>query len=195
MARVAEVQGTVMIRRVILISLTLILTLLMPAQAQTPSQVYLPVTLNRVGKATVTGMVFSSTLNQYYVGGLVWLAQVYCGGVPYGCAWALSVPGSPVTRVDDQGAFIFANLDFPWRYKYNPDVIPGEYVIIIGNPEGCQFKNLPIDPCEIVVDDKDYILTWQTQPGETLDVGQLNVHLDAPVIQQQEDGNYRGEVR
>ena len=108
-------------------------------------------------KATVTGKVFSTTLNQPYPKVPVFLAEVYRNGEDG--AYVLNITFSPSIFADEQGVFVITNID------------PREYVIIIGNPE---------DRYEIVPDDSGRVRVWKTEPGKILDVGQLNVSLSPP---------------
>ena len=105
-------------------------------------------------KATVTGKVFSTTLNQPYPKAPVFLAEVYRNGEDG--AYVLNTTFSPSNFADEQGVFVIPNID------------PKEYVIVIGNPE---------DKSEIIPDDSGRARVWKTEPGKILDVGQLNVSL------------------
>jgi hypothetical protein len=108
-------------------------------------------------KATVTGKVFSTTLNQPYPKAAVWLAEVYRQGGDG--AYVLDHAFSPAVWADDNGVFVIANVD------------PKEYVIVIGDPEGLY---------EVIPDDSGRARVWKTEAGKVLDVGQLSVALSPP---------------
>lgn len=108
-------------------------------------------------KATVTGKVISTPLNQPYPNVPVFLAEVFRQG-EYG-AYVLNFTFSPSTFADAQGVFVLPNID------------PKEYVIVVGNPEGNY---------EIIPDDAGKARTWKLEAGKILDVGQLYVSLSPP---------------
>jgi hypothetical protein len=108
-------------------------------------------------KATVTGKVFSTTLNKPYPKAAVWLAQVYRQGEDG--AYVLDAAHSPAVYADGEGVFVIANVE------------PTEYVIVIGDPESAY---------EVIPDDSGRARVWKPQSGEVLDVGQLNVSLSPP---------------
>lgn len=108
-------------------------------------------------KTTVTGIVFSTPMNQPYPNAPVWLAEVFREG-EYG-AYVVNVAASPSTFADEQGVFIIENVD------------PKEYVIVIGNPESFS---------EVIPDDTGRARVWKTEAGKVLDVGQLNISLSPP---------------
>ena len=105
-------------------------------------------------KATVTGKVFSTTLNQPYPKAAVWLAEVYREGGDG--VYVLDHAFSPGVYADEKGVFVIANVD------------PKEYVIVVGDPEGLY---------EVIPDDSGRARVWKPQAGKVLDVGQLNVSL------------------
>ena len=105
-------------------------------------------------KTTVTGKVFSTTLNQPYPKAAVWLAEVYREGGDG--VYVLDHAFSPGVYADEKGVFVIANVD------------PKEYVIVVGDPEGLY---------EVSPDDSGRARVWKPQAGKVLDVGQLNVSL------------------
>jgi hypothetical protein len=105
-------------------------------------------------KATVTGKVFSTTLNQPYPKAAVWLAQVYRQGEEG--AYVLDAAASPAEYADENGVFVIANIN------------PAEYVIVIGDPE---------TDYVVIPDDTGRARVWKPEAGKVLDVGQLNVSL------------------
>ena len=113
-----------------------------------------PIPLPEEQKATVTGFVFSTATNKPYPKAAVWLAEVYRQGG--NGVYVLDHAFSPAVYADEQGYFTIANVD------------PKEYVIVVGDPEGTYV---------VIPDDSGRARVWQTDPGEILDVGQLNVSL------------------
>ena len=105
-------------------------------------------------KVTVTGSVFSTTLNAPYPKASVWLAEVFREGGDG--VYVLDHAFSPAVYADDQGVFVIPNID------------PKEYVIIIGDPEGYY---------EVIPSDDGTAKVWYTESGKVLDVGQLSVSL------------------
>ena len=108
-------------------------------------------------KATVTGNVFTTALNQPYPKAAVWLAEVYRQGGDG--AYVLDHAFSPAVYADDMGVFVIANVD------------PKEYVIVIGDPEGLY---------EVIPDESGRARVWNAEAGKILDVGQLTVSLTPP---------------
>jgi hypothetical protein len=105
-------------------------------------------------KTTVTGNVFSTTLNQAYPKAAVWLAEVYREGG--NGVYVLDHAFSPAIYADEQGVFIIADVD------------PKEYVIVVGDPEGAY---------EVIPDDTGRARVWATEGGKILDVGRISVSL------------------
>jgi hypothetical protein len=105
-------------------------------------------------KTTVTGNVFSTTLNQPYPKAAVWLAEVYREGG--NGVYVLDHAFSPAIYADEQGVFIIADVD------------PKEYVIVVGDPEGAY---------EVIPDDTGRARVWATEGGKILDVGRISVSL------------------
>jgi hypothetical protein len=106
------------------------------------------------GQTTVTGKIFSTTLNQPYPKAAVWLAQVYREGED--SAYVLDAASSPAEYADENGVFVIANVE------------PTEYVIVVGDPE-TEYVVIPADTGRARI--------WATEAGKILDVGQLNVSL------------------
>jgi hypothetical protein len=105
-------------------------------------------------KTTVTGNVFSTTLNQAYPKAAVWLAEVYREGDKG--AYVLDHAFSPGVYADEHGVFVIADVD------------PKEYVIVVGDPEGAYV---------VIPDDTGRARVWAPESGKVLDVGRLNVNL------------------
>jgi hypothetical protein len=144
-------------KRLILISgFTLFLALLTGCRGKnkTSADQATPIPSPETGKATVTGNIFSTTLNQPYPKAAVWLAEVYRQGE--GGAYVLDSAFSPAVYADEQGVFVIANVD------------PKEYVIVVGDPQG---QN------EIIPDDSGRARVWKTEAGKVLDVGKISVSL------------------
>jgi hypothetical protein len=108
-------------------------------------------------KTTVTGKIFSTSLNKPYPKAPVWLAEVFRQGDEG--AYIVDTTFSPSNFADDQGIFVIANTD------------PREYVIVVGDPQGAY---------EVVTDDAGKPRVWQTEAGKILDVGQLNINMSPP---------------
>lgn len=109
-------------------------------------------------KASITGIVFSTPTNKPYPKAAVWLAEVYRQGD--NGAYLLNVASSPAVYANQQGVFVFNNVD------------PKEYVIVVGDPENSYV---------VIPDDTGRARVWKTEGGKILDVGQLNVALDPAV--------------
>ena len=107
------------------------------------------------GKATVTGIVISLS-NQPLSQIPVWLAEVVRQGD--GGIYILDSASSPGAYTDENGIFVI------------PNVNPGEYVIIVGDPESwyeiiaepsgrAKIWNIPSD--QIVELGKIQVITWK----------------------------------
>jgi hypothetical protein len=127
------------------------------AKAKTPIGQATSIPAPATDKATVTGSVFTTALNQPYPKAAVWLAEVFRQGGDG--AYVLDHAFSPAVYADDKGVFVIANVD------------PKEYVIVIGDPEGLY---------EVIPDESGRARVWNTEAGKILDVGQLNVSLTPP---------------
>lgn len=103
------------------------------------------------GKSTVTGIVVSLS-NQPVVQVPVWLAEVVrqSGEGIY----ILDSRSSPGAYTDEKGVFVI------------PDVSPGEYVIVVGDPE---FRY------EIITEASGKAKVWSIPPDQIFEVGELKV--------------------
>lgn len=105
------------------------------------------------GKTTVVGRVASKQNGEPLANTPVRLAEVTREGSG---AYVLDEAQSPGAITDEQGNFVIANIDVH------------EYVLVIGEAT---------DTYDIIADDSGKPRVWQTQPGETLDVGELQADL------------------
>ncbi|RPI31274.1 MAG: hypothetical protein EHM70_11875 [Chloroflexota bacterium] len=106
------------------------------------------------GKATMTGrLLYQSTGEPMSVIG-VRLAEIVRQGEQ--SAMVLDTAFGPGDMTDEQGYFIFENID------------PKEYVIVVGNIEIYQGYT-------IVPNDEGTARIWQTEDGKVVDVGELKV--------------------
>ena len=105
------------------------------------------------GKAIVTGKV-SSTAVEILPSTAVWLAEVVRQGDQG--VYVLDSASSPGIYTDENSVFVIANIN------------PGEYVIVVGDPEG-QY--------EIVTDSSGIAKVWNIPPDQIYDVGDLKVAL------------------
>jgi hypothetical protein len=112
-----------------------------------------PIQKPESGKAMVTGKVFSTTSNQP-LKTTVWLAEVHRQGDQ--AIYVLNAVSSPGIYSDDNGIFVLANIT------------PGEYVIVVGNPEG---QN------EVIADESGVAKVWNIPADQIFDSGELKVKL------------------
>jgi len=105
------------------------------------------------GKAVVTGKI-SSTISKKPLKIPVWLAEVHRQGDE--AVYVLNAVSSPGIYADENGIFVLANIT------------PGEYVIVVGNPEG---QN------EVIMDDLGKPKVWNVPADQIYDVGEFKVKL------------------
>ena len=106
------------------------------------------------GMATVIGRVVSEGDNKPITDTIVRMAEVVRQGGEG--AYVLDIAQSPGTRSDQNGYFIFENVN------------PQEYVIIIGDV---------YDVYKVVSGDDQKPIAWATAADQILDVGTLSVDL------------------
>lgn len=105
------------------------------------------------GRATVTGRVISSS-GQPVLRVPVWLAEVVRQGEEG--VYVLDSRSSPGAYTDDKGIFAIPNIN------------PGEYVIVIGDPEGLY---------EIITEPSGRARVWNIPPDQIVNIGELKVTL------------------
>lgn len=105
------------------------------------------------GRATVIGRVISLS-SQPVLQVPVWLAEVVRQGEEG--VYVLDSRSSPGAYADDKGFFVIPNIN------------PGEYVIIVGDPEGSY---------EIITEPSGRARVWNIPPNQIFDIGELKVTL------------------
>lgn len=113
----------------------------------------LPIPTSEAGKVTVIGRVISLS-NQPISQIAVWLAQVIRQGE--GGIYVLDSRASPGVYTNEEGIFMISNVD------------PGEYVIVIGDPEGLY---------EIITESSGKAKVWNIPSDQIFDIGELKVSL------------------
>lgn len=113
-----------------------------------------PIPRPEPGKATVTGKLFSTTSEKPLPKTAVWLAEVVRQGEQG--AYVLDAVFSPGVYADENGIFVISN------------VVPGEYVIVVGDPES-QY--------EIISESSGKAKVWNIPADQIYDVGELKVTL------------------
>ena len=116
-----------------------------------PSPTPLPQPLS--GKATVTGRVVSLS-NQPIPQVSIWLAEVIRQGDQG--VFVLDSRSSPGAYTDERGIFVI------------PNVNPGEYVIVVGDPESLY---------EIIAESSGEAKVWNIPPDQIFKVGELRVSI------------------
>jgi hypothetical protein len=106
-----------------------------------------------LGKAMVTGKVISTISNQP-LKTAVWLAEVVRQGEQG--AYVLDTASSPAIYTDENGIFLISNI------------IPGEYVLVVGDPESRY---------EIITESSGKVKVWNIPADQIYDVGELKVTL------------------
>jgi len=112
--------------------------------------------LPETGMATVIGRVISNKTNEPIPNTIVRLAEVVRDDDGEG-VYVLDLAFSPGAMTDEMGIFVFENIDAI------------EYVIVVGDIESIH---------EIVSDDSGIPRTWNAQPDDILQVGDLFVLLE-----------------
>ena len=142
------------IKHYMLVRCILFLLLLVTAcgtqSAPTPTSIPRP----ELGKATVTGKIISIVSDKPLPKTSVWLAEVVRQGEQG--AYVLDAVFSPSVYADENGIFVISN------------VTPGEYVIVIGNPETQH---------EIISELSGDAKVWNIPADQVYDVGELKVTL------------------
>lgn len=106
------------------------------------------------GRASLAGQVVSTTTNTPLSKAPVRLAKVYREGSE--AIFVLDAAFSPGGVTNEEGYFIIE------------DVEPGEYVLVVGNPEGLY---------EIISDSSGQAKVWQLIPDQLTNVGVLHVKI------------------
>lgn len=112
-----------------------------------------PLSTPEPGRATVIGRVVSLS-SRPVLQVPVWLAEVVRQGEEG--VYVLDSRSSPGAYTDDKGFFVI------------PNVNPGEYVIIVGDPEGSY---------EIITEPSGRARVWNIPPDHIFDIGELKVTL------------------
>jgi len=140
-----------------LIKVLILLLCLSACTASVSDQEEIPMpSLPESGKATVTGRVMSNKTNEPIPQTIVRLAEVVRDDHGEG-VYVLDQAFSPGAMTDETGIFLFENIDAI------------EYVIVVGNIESIH---------EIISDDSGIPRTWNAQPDDILQVGDLFVLLE-----------------
>lgn len=111
-----------------------------------------PIPTPEPGKAMVTGKLFSTTSDKPLPTTVVWLAEVVRQGDQG--AYVLDSVYSPGVYADENGIFVLSN------------VVPGEYVIVVGDPESQH---------EIISESSGTAKVWNISADQIYDVGELKV--------------------
>jgi len=130
--------------------LLLLVTACGTQSAPTPTSIPRP----EPGKATVTGNLFSTTSDKPLPNTAVWLAEVVRQGEQG--AYVLDAASSPGVYANENGIFVI------------PNVVPGEYVIVVGDPESRH---------EIISESSGDAKVWNIPADQIYDVGELKVTL------------------
>lgn len=109
------------------------------------------------GKANVTGRIISINTGEPYSDATVRLAEVYRNELGEG-AYALDAALSPQTNTDDQGYFIFTDVD------------AREYVLLIGDP---------MTRYLIITDDSGKTQVFDCPADKVTDLGEFRIDYDA----------------
>lgn len=107
----------------------------------------------QAGKTTVAGRIISTKDGKPLVNTPIRLAEVYRGGGQTG-AFVLDGALSPGGTTDNTGSFTIANIE------------SREYVLVVGDVYG---------KYTIVSGDDGKARVWKTEPGKTLDMGEIKV--------------------
>ena len=140
-------------RSVLLIVLILLLSIFTSTGCQ--EQVQEPETtvpLPDDGFANVLGKV-NTTLREDLAGIAVRLAGVYRTDSGEG-VYALDIASSPFTETDENGDFLFENIE------------AGEYVLFFGDP---------ITKHQIITDQNGEAKIWEIKPNENNDLGEVDI--------------------
>lgn len=129
----------------------LIVILLTACTGTNTSSVVVPTP--QTGKTTVTGVLISDTDAKPYASIIVRLAEVYREGES--AAFALDASFSPGGTTNEDGVFIIS------------DIVPGEYVVIIGDPA--------INYIIIQDPDTNKAKVWNAPENGILDLGTLKI--------------------
>jgi hypothetical protein len=113
-----------------------------------------PIPRPEPGKATITGNLFSTNSDKPLPNTAVWLAEVVRQGEQG--AYVLDAVFSPGVYADENGIFVISN------------VIPGEYVIVVGDPESQH---------EIISESSGKAKVWDIPADQIYDVGELTITL------------------
>ncbi len=118
-----------------------------------PNPIFSPTPLSQPipGKATVTGIILSLS-NQPIPQIPVWLAEVFRQGE--GGIYVLDSTSSPGAYTDEKGIFVIHNVN------------PGEYVIVVGDPESWY---------EIIAEPSGKAKVWNIPPNQIVEVGKIQV--------------------
>ena len=113
-----------------------------------------PIPRPEPGKAMVTGKLFSTTSDKPLPNTVVWLAEVVRQGEQG--AYVLDSVFSPGVYADENGIFVISNVG------------PGEYVIVVGDPESRH---------EIIAESSGKAKVWNIPADQIYNVGELKVIL------------------
>jgi hypothetical protein len=129
------------------------ITALSTKEAKTPNDMPTP----ENGTSSVSGWVIQSANGKPYGNGYVNLAKVYRNkSLPTDGAFVLDSAHSPGTPTKQDGTFLFMNVK------------PGEYVFVIGTPDGQTEVYLGADGKPKV---------WKVDTSSTLDMGEIKTSL------------------
>lgn len=103
------------------------------------------------GKTTVTGIVISEHTNEPIVNVPVFLAETFYEGDS--AAFVLDGAFSPIAITDSEGRFAFV------------DIMPGGYVLVIGNPEVTDY--------EIIPNEEQKARVWTVEADKIEDLGDI----------------------
>lgn len=119
-----------------------------------------PLPTSEPGTATVTGRLLSNTNNQPLNHAVVRLAEVTCPGEVKQeekrtkCVWALDNTFSPTAFTDENGYFIFNNIEGK------------DYIVLIGDM---------VLKYTIIRDDENQPMIWNAPLDEVVDIGEFTI--------------------
>ena len=138
------------------IALLMLVAIILSSCSNTAKQVM--VATPTAGKANVSGRIVSINTGKPYIDATVRLAEVYRNELGEG-AYALDAALSPQTVTDDQGNFVFTDID------------PRAYVLIIGDP---------MTRYVIVADETGKAIVYSCLVDQVTNLGEHKIDFDAP---------------